>query len=169
LKPSAIHIAFLVQASLLLPLMTFGRGFVQNIYEFHVSHSKLLLLALLPSFCFHFTTFSRGTLIATSSLFPFKIILSVFVPVTESEVKSEVKTEKGRLGWENICLFGDSGGTEVLCAQHSTIYIDQPPLKMGRTNTTYSELLFHFLRVSMLTNIHYVSENILILLQDLVS
>ncbi len=48
----------------------------------------------------------------------------------------EVKKEKGRLGWEIICLFGDSGGTEVLCAQHSTIYIDQPPLKMRRTNTT---------------------------------
>ncbi len=62
LKPSAVHIAFLVQASLLLPLMTFGRGFVQNIYEFHVSHSKLSLLALLPSFCFHFTTFC-GTII----------------------------------------------------------------------------------------------------------
>jgi hypothetical protein len=64
--------------------MTFGRGFVQNIYEFHVSHSKLSLLALLPSFCFPFTTFSFGTIISTLSLFSFKIILSVFFRVSES-------------------------------------------------------------------------------------
>jgi hypothetical protein len=82
--------------------------------------------------CLHFVFTLLLSLVVQLFQHRLCFLLKLYFPslVVCQNLLLEVKKREGEVGLgEYLFMCGDSGGTEVLCEQHS-IYIDQPPIKM---------------------------------------